>query len=218
MTSENEISLQLAYPQNLILAVVQDSGLIPPERYTKDICAGVRYIVSTLGCREQDILRMRFEERKPRTEIGEFLGISQERVRQIENKTLKSLRAPTRWNYMKLGIAGYMRWEKERARGEGYKVGYAQGYKDGNADGRNGVEKPAISEELLNHPINSMGLSVRAFNCLLRAGCERVGDVIRLSEYQIQTLRNLGPKSANEIACTLRDMGIPNTNWESYIL
>lgn len=218
MTSDKDISLQLDYPQNLILAVVQNSGLIPPDKYTDDICAGVNYVVSTLGCREQDILHMRYKERKPRTEIGEFFGISQERVRQIENKTLKSLRAPSRWNYMKLGIAGYMRWEKERARGEGYKVGYKQGYKDGNADGRNGVEQPAISDKLLNHPINSMGLSVRAFNCLHRASCERVGDVVRMTEYQIQTLRNLGPKSANEIACALRDMGIPNTNWETYIL
>lgn len=218
MNSEKEITLHLDYPQNLILAVVQNSNLIPPEKYTDDICAGIRYVVSTLGYREQDILRMRFEERKPRSEIGEFFGIGQERVRQIENKTLRSLWAPTRWNYMKLGIDGYMRWTKERARGEGYKTGYDQGYNDGYEDGKNGVEKPVISEELLNHPIDSMGLSVRAFNCLLRARCERVGDVVRMSEYQIQTLRNLGAKSANEIACALRDMGISNTNWASYIL
>lgn len=217
MTTEKEITLHLDYPQNLILAVVQNSDLIPPEKYTDDIRAGVRYVLSTLGYREQDIIRMRYEERKPRSEIAEFFGIGQERVRQIENKTLRSLRAPTRWNYMKLGIDGYMRWAKERARGEGYKVGYAQGYKDGNADGKNGVEQPSISEELLNHPIDSMGLSVRAFNCLLRARCERVADVVRLSEYQIQTLRNLGPKSACEIACALRDLGIPNTNWAAYI-
>lgn len=218
MTSDREITLQLDYPQNLILAVVQNSDLIPPKKYTDDICAGIAYVISTLGYREQDILRMRFEERKTRSEIGKFFGIGQERVRQIENKTLRSLRAPTRWNYMKLGIDGYMHWAKERARGEGYKTGYKQGYKDGYEDGKNGVEKQPISEELLNHPIDSMGLSVRAFNCLQRARCERVGDVVRMSEYQIQTLRNLGPKSANEIACALRDFGIPNTNWASYIL
>ena len=126
MSSEKEITLHLDYPQNLILAVVQNSNLIPPEKYTDDICAGVRYVVSMLGYREQDIIRMRFEERKPRSEIAEFFGIGQERVRQIENKILRSLRAPTRWNYMKLGIDGYMRWTKERARGEGYKTGYDQ--------------------------------------------------------------------------------------------
>ena len=218
MDAEKELTLHLDYPQNLILAVVQNCELVPPEKFTADICAGIRYVLSTLGEREQDILRMRYEERKPRSEIGEFFGIGQERVRQIENKTLRSLRAPTRWNYMKLGIDGYMRWSKERARGEGYKVGYAQGYKDGNADGKNGVEKPAIAEELLNHPVESLGLSVRAFNCLHRVNCLRVGDVVRLSAYQIQTMRNLGPKSANEIACALRNIGIDNTNWNAYIL
>lgn len=218
MNSEKEITLHLDYPQNLILAVVQNSNLIPPEKYTDDICAGIRYVVSTLGYREQDILRMRFKERKPRSEIGEFFGIGQERVRQIENKTLRSLRVPTRWNYMKLGIDGYMRWVKERARGEGYKTGYNQGYKDGYADGQNGVEQPSISEELLNHPIDSLGLSVRAYNCLLRAGCEYVRDAARLSEDQIQKMRNLGVKTANEIACAIRDLGIPNTSWTTYIL
>ena len=218
MTSDREITLHLDYPQNLILAVVQNSDLIPPQKYTEDICSGIRYVISTLGYREQDILRMRFEERKSRSEIGEFFGIGQERVRQIENKTLRSLRVSTRWNYMKLGIDGYMRWVKERAYGEGYKTGYDQGYKDGYSDGQNGVEQPSISEELLNHPIDSLGLSVRAYNCLLRAGCERVGDAVRLSEDQIQRIRNLGAKTANEIACAIRDLGIPNTSWSTYIL
>ena len=49
MNSEKEITLHLDYPQNLILAVVQNSNLIPPEKYTDDICAGIRYVVSTLG-------------------------------------------------------------------------------------------------------------------------------------------------------------------------
>jgi len=218
MTSKKEISLHLEYPQNLILAVVQNSGLIPPDKYTDDICAGVAYVVSTLGSREQDFLRMRYEERKPIAEICEFFGISQVRAYQIENKTLKSLRAPSRWNYIKLGVAGYMRLEKERVRGEGYKVGYAQGYKDGNTDGRNGVEQPPTSEELLNHPIDSLGLSVRAYNCLRRGQHLRVADVVRLSDQQIQAMRNLGPKCANEIACVLRDLGIPNTSWAAYIL
>ena len=119
---------------------------------------------------------------------------------------------------MKLGIDGYMRWEKERARGEGYKTGYDQGYKDGYSDCSNGTEQPSISDELLNHPIESLGLSVRAFNCLRRAQCLRVGDVVRLSAEQIDKLRNLGPKSASEIACALGNMGIPNTNWCRYIL
>lgn len=218
MASEKETTVYLDYPQNLILAVVQNSDLIPPEKYTDDICAGIRYVISTLGYREQDILRMRYEERKSRSEIGDFFGIGQERVRQIENKTLRALRAPTRWNYMKLGVDGYMRWAKERARGEGYKTGYDQGYNDGYLDGKNGTEKPSVSEELLNHPIESLGLSVRAFNCLRRAQCLRVGDVVRLSAEQIERLRNLGPKSANEIACALRNIGIPNTNWCRYIL
>lgn len=206
----------LTYPQNLLQAVAHNSGLEPPTEYTKDILAGIQYVLSTLDDREQDILRMRFEEGRIRSEIAAFFGISQERVYQIETKALKSMRAPTRWNYLKLGVAGYMRWAKEQARGEGFTVGYKQGYKDGNADGRNGMEHPTISEELLNLPIISLGLSVRAYNCLMRANCKCIGDVIRLSEQQIQTMKNLGVKTAGEIAAALKSKGIFNTNWDKY--
>lgn len=206
----------LTYPQNLLQAVTYNSGLEPPTNYSKDILAGIQYVLSTLNYREQDIIRMRFEEKLTRSKIGESLGISQERVHQIEAKALRSMRTPARWNYLKLGVAGYMRWAKENARGEGYTVGYRKGYKDGNADGRNGIDQLEISEELLNYPLKSLGLSVRAYNCLHRTNCVCVGDVVRMTELQIKRIKNLGVKTAGEIAAALKTKGISNTNWDKY--
>lgn len=51
-------------------------------------------------------------------------------------------------------------------------------------------------------PIDELELSVRAYNCLRRAGCCSVGDVLRLaedSEKGLMRIRNLGTKSAKEI-------------------
>ena len=50
--------------------------------------------------------------------------------------------------------------------------------------------------------IEELELSVRAYNCLKRAGCITVGDVLRFaedSEKGLMRIRNLGTKSAKEI-------------------
>jgi RNA polymerase primary sigma factor len=62
--------------------------------------AQLECIFETLSDREIDIIKMRFgfEEGGPMTlqEIAERHGISSERVRQIEAKTMKKLRHPSR--------------------------------------------------------------------------------------------------------------------------
>ena len=57
-------------------------------------------ILETLSDREGEIIKMRFgfENNGPMTfqEIADHFGISRERVRQIESKTMKKLRHPSR--------------------------------------------------------------------------------------------------------------------------
>ena len=57
-------------------------------------------IIATLTEREQEIINMRFglKDGKPRTleYIGNKLGVTRERIRQIESKALKKLRHPSR--------------------------------------------------------------------------------------------------------------------------
>ena len=73
------------------------------------------------------------------------------------------------------------------------------------------------SDEMLNQPIESLSLSVRAYNCLVAADCKRVGDVVRLSEEEIATMRHLGKVSANEVAQAIRRHGIEHSAWEKYL-
>lgn len=56
-------------------------------------------ILETLSKREGEIIKMRFgfyDEPMTFQEISEHFGISRERVRQIETKTMKKLRHPSR--------------------------------------------------------------------------------------------------------------------------
>lgn len=48
-------------------------------------------------------------------------------------------------------------------------------------------------------PIEELGLSVRAYNCLMRAGISTIGKLLELSYEKTINIRNLGKKNFNEI-------------------
>ena len=144
--------------------------------------------------------------------------VTAERVRQIENKACRKLQRIPNWNYIEFGIAGYLRKVALREYDKGYSAGYQAGYQDGTANMANGTPKPAAPDEVLNLPIEQMGLSTRAHNCMVAAHCKRIGDVARLTEEQIATMKRLGKISANESAQALQAQGIRHTAWDSYLL
>ena len=54
--------------------------------------------------------------------------------------------------------------------------------------------------------ISELNLSVRSFNCLKRAGCNTVGDILERMEEEgngLRKIRNLGTRSENEIRETV---------------
>ena len=56
------------------------------------------------------------------------------------------------------------------------------------------------SNEVLEITIEELDISVRAFNCLKRAGIETIGDIVNKSESEmIRDVRNLGSKALEEI-------------------
>jgi RNA polymerase primary sigma factor len=65
------------------------------EMVENDNLTHVRQMLATMDSREATILRMRFglDDAEPKTlkEIGETLGLTRERVRQIENEALDKL-------------------------------------------------------------------------------------------------------------------------------
>ena len=53
---------------------------------------------------------------------------------------------------------------------------------------------------------------------MTRARCKRNGDVVRLTDESISTMRQLGKVTASEIAQAIKVLGIEHTAWEKYIL
>ncbi|MHB1354551.1 MAG: DNA-directed RNA polymerase subunit alpha [Anaerolineae bacterium] len=59
-------------------------------------------------------------------------------------------------------------------------------------------------------PIEELELSMRAFNCLKRAGVEKIGDVIARLEHgldELLAIRNFGQKSLNELIDSMKQKG-----------
>ena len=86
---------------------VEDSQAIrPADAATRKMMgAEVLKVLDQLSPREQEVVRLRFglEDGRPRTleEVGRTFGVTRERIRQIESKTLAKLRHPQRSQHLK---------------------------------------------------------------------------------------------------------------------
>jgi RNA polymerase primary sigma factor len=81
---------------------IKDDGAVEPDdAATRQMLQNeVRNVLGELNDREKDVVIMRFglDDEQPRTleEVGKHFGVTRERIRQIESKTLAKLRHPHR--------------------------------------------------------------------------------------------------------------------------
>ena len=63
-------------------------------------------------------------------------------------------------------------------------------------------------DKVLEMTIEELELSVRAFNCLKRAGINTVGELVQKNEDDMMKVRNLGRKSLEEVQEKLQELGL----------
>ena len=68
------------------------------------------------------------------------------------------------------------------------------------------VEDPSVKK--LETSIDDLDLSVRAYNCLKRAGILTLKNLVDKSENEMMKIRNLGKKSLKEVMDKVKDMGL----------
>ena len=71
-------------------------------------------------------------------------------------------------------------------------------------------ERPVVSSEVYQIPIEQLDLSVRVFNSLKRTGIQSVGEVLELlarGDDNLMTIRNFGEKSLTELKERLQERG-----------
>jgi len=83
----------------------------------------------------------------------------------------------------------------------------------GNSDKPNNVETKEEKEvetkgQILDLLIEDLELSVRSYNCLKRAGINRIEDLTRKTGEEMVKTRNLGRKSLEEVESKLKELGL----------
>lgn len=195
------------YPLNLARAIF-DCEDTARNAYIPGISAAV----ATLSEREQGVLACRFQRKLTLEQTAKEYGVTRERIRQIEAKALRKLRHPIKANMMKAvpltelqaHVSEHQRLLDEYAWLKKAFEAFAQ------KEAVPGVIIPmAEHASRLEIPIEELGLSVRSYNCLRRAGKNTVGDVAEMTADELSRVRNLGRKSMEEVIRKLREMGVP---------
>ena len=73
--------------------------------------------------------------------------------------------------------------------------------------GESAASNPEL-DSILATKVEDMDLTVRSFNCLMRADIKTVGDLVSKTEEEIMKVRNLGRKSLDEVKDKLKSMGL----------
>ena len=111
----------------------------------------------------------------------------------------------------------YMEKQQDNSYCKGYRYGYLDGYRDGIMAAQKGECRELKENELLFLPIEAMEISTRARNCLVRLRCKQISDLMELNDETLQRAKNLGSKTAAEIAAWLDRNGFPHTVWSRYL-
>lgn len=185
------------YPINLLktIAAEQTRFEFNADEITEDKLDGLAHIIASLSEREQQILQLRYQERKTLREIGEIVGVTLERIRSQEHRAIYRLASPSRLRYIKYGKVAYEKLIAERK----------------------AEKEKEYNERRFNIPLEELDLSVRAFNNLKKIGCDTVANVVDLTEEKILSVNSLGVKTRTEIAVKLVSLGAFNTAWSHYL-
>ena len=182
---------------------------------TDDQLAGLEKAIAELSLREQKCIYSYYRDEMTLDEIGQAFGVMRERIRQIIAKALRKLRHPSRSQFIKYGLQGgtYQRQinnlktdldHKKKILEEESELVDKQMKELHKKGEESGVTVVNSFDDPLMDSIDNLGLSVRLYNCLARANCRTVRDVIDLAKSRkLFRIRNLGKRSLAEILTKL---------------
>lgn len=219
--AENILVLEHIWPWNVAIEVNKPIGrddLTDEEKRSvllKTNAQGVLEAMETLAERERDVLAYRYRDGLTLEETGEKYHVTRERIRQCEAKALRKLRHPLRREIIEgVSYGDYKSlredfWELqgryERVHAEALEACLANMC---DAKAQLDAIKATEAEDVRKMSIQDLDLSVRSFNCLLRADIKTVGDIVALPVERLMKVRNLGRRSVEEIVDKVNELGL----------
>ena len=172
--------------------------------------------------REEKVLDMRYNQNLTLQAIGNELGTTRERIRQIEFQAIKKLQLPRSFSQV---FAHDIDLEIEKLRNERVELldrlqvevkdlhkflEWVKAFPDELVD----AKKEIVKKSVVLESIERLQLSARSYNALKRQRINTIKDLLELKESDLFYIRNLGVKSANEIINKIRLMGLSFQNEE----
>lgn len=193
------------YPYNLIFAIFQDMEIL----YDVYIPAFYEVFADELTIRERIVLENRYKYLMTLEDIGKRFDLTKERIRQIEKQAFRKLKHPINSKKYILGkrAADEIQDLKNRLallEAENDILRHEITNQVPNED----IESIVQERNVLLTPIDDLDLSIRAHNCLLRAGIKTLGDIRNRTIVDLMNIRNLGRKSLEEILAVANSYGI----------
>ena len=206
--SDLSVDISTRWPFNLATAVLNITDGVTIENTESPLwrvyLPALIQSLDKLSDRERSILVMRFKHGMTLEQCGRKYNVTRNRIRQLQNKALRRLRHPSTWKswcYDTMKKAYAYEDEVSALRLENIRL-------------RNAIksELPQPKKEQMPNLddvwIDDLDLSVRSFNCLKRAGINKVSDLVGKTYEDMMRVRNLGRKSTEEIACKVREYGV----------
>lgn len=144
-----------------------------------------------LSEREFRVISLRYDEGLSLEEAGKILGVTRERVRQVESHAIQKLRA--RKDHFRMVPEYRVEYLERQVKLLQLQIANCK------VDGK---------EKSENVPIEDLNLSVRSYNCLRNAGILTLAQLAQKKESEIMRMRNLGKKSFLEIRKKMTEHGL----------
>lgn len=193
------------YPYNIACAIAQ-SGQDMEARLNAawDVyMPGLIEAIESCSEREQRILELRFKNVMSLDEVGERFSVTRERIRQIEAKALRRLRA-------KKGMWSIAE-RQERAERAFKSELEALTEKLLEKEEREVPESESVYRLHKEDPhaaLEELDVSIRLFNCLKKVGAKTIGDMRFLTEHEVMRTRSFGAGCSEELKTLMEKHGV----------
>lgn len=206
----DDADIEAPWPYNLLDDVTKARW---PEVIGDDQAEGIMLAVRNLQERLADIVLKYYRDGISDADIAREYGLTRSRIGQLKAGALRNLRHPALYNLLVNGKDGSKEADrlrdekaeaerlKQEALNEQEKARQLMSLVNDYAEASNtSVKQIQVEQMKSSTALDDIGLSVRSYNCLRRAGAKNVADVIEIIESgKLMTIRNLGKKSADEI-------------------
>lgn len=206
------------FPINLLSEIFLDEIVT----YPADIDGTVGYVISRYDERVQKVILGRYKDGKSYGQLASELGVSPERARQIATKALRQMRSSKCRKFLSAGIAEYISQIRISAAENALNGQISEATEviklfadriskiTGDDELAVMIEKQE-AESRRQLSIDEIGLSVRSFNILKRAGLHTVGDILHCGD--LSTVQHMGERCLAEITQKIRNLGFELKNW-----